>query len=498
MKHLIVIFGIAWSLAVVGCSTRDQKHTSQHANENETPTVSVTQWTERMELFMEYPVLAKSISGKFVIHLTVLEDFEPIREGMITLTFRHQSGQSFQVKKDHLLREGIFNPIVELHLAGEYEFTLEYRSPQLSESFQIDNFIVYESVNDIPGELGNSDGGITFLKEQQWKIDFRTETVPVKPIRTSIQAVGEVLPRQSSYAEIASPVEGFLRVKDNRAMVTPGSSVKAGQVLAILSPPLGSVNSWTDRKLTYEHAKTEYERAQRLKKKNAISSREFEKIKNNYFIQKSGYETYSQSDNSDLFQFRTPISGIVTEVVVLPGQKVVAGQKLMTIVDPTSVWLRVNVFERDYYRIKTLEGANLTIPGLKAPMIVEGDRFRLLSMGNVLNPDSRTIPILLEIANPEHLLKIGQTLQVDLYADNETMSLCVPESAIFDDDLQQVVFIHKEGESFEKRVVKTGSRYKGWVAILSGLKEGERVVAKGGYLVKLASTSAAIGHPHAH
>jgi len=498
MKYLIVVFGIIWSMAMVGCSTQAQKHTNQHTNENETPTVSVTQWTERMELFMEYPVLVKSTSEKFVIHLTVLEDFEPIREGMVTLIFYHQSGQSIQVKQDHLLREGIFTPIVELHLAGEYEFTLEYRSPQLSESFQINDFVVYQSVQDIPAMPEKGDEGITFLKEQQWKIDFCTEPAQVKPIRTSIQAVGKVLPRQSSYAEIASPVEGFLRVKDNQVMVTPGSSVKAGQVLAILSPPLGSVNSWTDRKLAYEHAKTEYERAQRLKKKNAISSREFEKIKKNYLIQKSGYEAYSHSGDSDLFQFCSPISGIVTEVVVLPGQKVVTGQKLMTIVDPTSVWLRVNVFERDYYRMNTLEGANLTIPGLKAPIIVEGNRFRLLSMGNVLDADSLTIPILLEITNPEHLLKIGQTVQVDLYTDNETMSLCVPESSIFDDDVQQVVFVHKEGESFEKRVVKTGSRYKGWVAILSSLKEGERVVTKGGYLVKLASTSVAIGHPHTH
>ncbi len=498
MKYLIVILRISLSLFIIGCSSQAGNNLNQHANEEETQTVSVTQWTDRMELFMEYPVLSKSISGKFVIHLTVLEDFQPIREGVIVLIFHHQSGQTFQFKQDHLLREGIFNPIVQLELAGKYDFTLEYKSSQLSESFRIDSFVVYNSVRDIPGISENEDDGIAFLKEQQWKVDFQTEITQLKPIRTSIHAVGEVLPRQSSYAEIASPVEGFLRVEDNKAMVVPGSSVNTGQLLASLSPPLGSANSWIDRKLSYEQTKTEYERAQRLMKKNAISSREFEKIKNNYLIQKSGYDVSSQSGHSDLFRFYTPINGIVTEVAVLPGQKITAGQKIMTIVDPTSVWLLVNVFERDYYRMNTPKGVTISIPGLEAPFTREGDKFRLLSMGNVLDSDSRTIPILLEIDNSENLLKIGQTVQVDLYTDNETMSLCVPESAIFDDDVQQVVFVHKEGESFEKRVVETGSRYNGWGAILSGLKEGERVVAKGGYLVKLASTSAAIGHPHAH
>jgi multidrug efflux pump subunit AcrA (membrane-fusion protein) len=76
--------------------------------------------------------------------------------------------------------------------------------------------------------------------------------------------------------------------------------------------------------------------------------------------------------------------------------------------------------------------------------------------------------------------------------------LSIPESALYDDDAQQIVFVHVEGESFEKRTVETGSRYKGQVSVLSGLNEGERVVTQGGYLVKLASTSEEIGHGHAH
>lgn len=500
MKQLITIFGITWSLILVGCSSNDHDH--DHNNHNistaELPSVSITQWTDKMELFMEYPVLVKSIAGKFIIHLTILESFEPIREGTVILKFHHTSGQDFEVQRDNLLREGIFNPMVELPLTGEYEFILEYIGASINESFKIPDFVIYESINDIPLVSEDSEGDITFLKEQQWKIDFKTEPVQTRPIRKSIQAVGEVLPRQSLYAEITSPVDGYLRVDVNQSMVIPGSTVKEGHVLAILSPPLGAVNSWTDRKLDYEHTKNEYERAKRLKGKKAISNREYEGIEHNFLVQKAGYEAYYQSGDSDLFQLQAPISGLVTEITVLPGQKVKAGQKLMTIVDPSVVWLRADVFEKDYYQMDIPNGASITIPGLESAIKVDGENFHLLSLGTTLDSDSRTIPVLLEIANPDHLLKIGQTVQVDLYSTENTLSLSVSKSAIFDNDANQVVFVHMEGESFEKRIVKTGNRDNGLVAILSGLHNEERVVTNGGYLVKLASTSAAVGHPHAH
>ena len=498
MKRLTVMLGIVLSLNIGGCSVGEDNPGVQSTDENEVPSTSVTQWTDKMELFMEYPLPVKSSPGKFVIHLSLMEDFKAIQGGTVSLTFQHQNGQTFQVKRDHLLREGIFNPMVELPLAGPYAFTLNYNGPRASETFQIDDFMVYESADEIPKEPESGAVAITFLKEQQWKIKFRTEPAQVRPMRGSIQAIGEVLPRQLSYAEITSPVEGVLRVEHNQGMVIPGAVVKKGQILATFSPQLGSVDSWIDRKLAYEYAKTEYERAQRLKQKNAISNREFEELKNNYLIQKAGYEAYTQSDNSDLFQLRAPIDGTVTEVTILPGQKISAGQKLMTIVNLSTVWLRINLFEKDYYRMETPVGAALTVPGLKSAIILEGRDFRLLSMGNVVDADTRTIPILLEIANRDHVLKIGQMTQVELYTTRATRSLSIPESALYDDDAQQIVFVHAEGESFEKRTVETGSRYRGWISILSGLKAGERVVTQGGYLVKLASTSKEIGHGHAH
>ena len=70
--------------------------------------------------------------------------------------------------------------------------------------------------------------------------------------------------------------------------------------------------------------------------------------------------------------------------------------------------------------------------------------------------------------------------------------------AVFEDNAQSVVFVHVEGETFEKREVKIGPKFRDWISIIEGLNERERVVTRGGYLVKLASTSEVIGHPHTH
>ncbi len=500
MKSSNKVFMLLISLIfVTGCQGSDADKNTE--KDTEPPSVSVTQWTDKMELFMEYPIPVESKPGKFVIHLTTLSDFKPVREGKVILNFRHESGRAFQVVRDSLLREGIFNPVVTLPLSGKYLFTLDYKGRKVEDSFNIGDLIVYESYTDIPPQAEDEAAGISFLKEQQWKTDFQTEPARIKKIKSSVSAVGEVIPRQQSHAEIASPVEGIVDVKHNQNMAIPGSRVSKGEILITLSPPLNVANSWTEVKLAYQEAKSEFERAQRLMQKDAISERDYEKIERDYLTRKAGYEAYFGSDKNnggELFELKSPVSGIVNEVSVLPGQKANVGQKLMTIVDPSMVWLKVNFFEKDYYNIDTPQGASLTVPGLSSPDIIDEGDFRLLSKGNVIDPGSRTIPVLFEVKNPDSTFKIGQVLQVELYTSDEKEALSVPSQSIYDDDGQQVVFVHKEGETFEKRVVEVGDSYKGWVEIREGLKERERVVTKGGYQVKLASSSAAIGHPHAH
>jgi len=89
-------------------------------------------------------------------------------------------------------------------------------------------------------------------------------------------------------------------------------------------------------------------------------------------------------------------------------------------------------------------------------------------------------------------------MHVQLYTAKEKRALLVSKNAIIDEDIQKVVFIQSSGESFEKRIVKTGISNSEYVTITDGLQEGERVVTKGAYQVKLASLNTAVGSAHVH
>jgi RND family efflux transporter MFP subunit len=484
------------ALAIVGCESQDRAHEVEA--QNEPPSRAVTLWTDKMELFMEYPLLVVNEPGKFIVHLTTMDDFQPIRSGKVRLEFRHSSGQQFTIEKDSILREGIFTPMVELPQPGHYDFTLSYDGERVDEAFTIDGFEVYASAEAYPVEGEEADEGISYLKEQQWKVEFETAPAMVREVKHSVHTVAEVTPRGNAYAEISAPAAGIVRAGNSSMVVPVGTSVRAGQRLISLTPPLEGANGWTEQRLAFERSKQEFERAERLIQRDAISKREYDQIRQEYLVRKAGFDALGNATDSTLLEVRSPISGVVSAVHVQPGQTVTAGQPLITVADPDRVWLKVSVFEKDFYSLGTPSGIYLTVPGLDTGIVLDGSDVRVISSGAVLDPQTRTVPLLMEVPNRGNLLKIGQTLPGELLNGDSRQSLAVPESALFDEEAQQVLFVHVSGESFEKRVVKTGNHDRGWIAILDGLVEGERVVTRGGYMVKLASTTAAIGHPHAH
>jgi RND family efflux transporter MFP subunit len=478
-------------------STGSQDNQASQAADDR-PSVAITQWTDKMELFMEYPVLVANKAGKFIIHLTILNGFQPIREGEVKLTFTASDGHIHEVTKDEILREGIFTPMVELHEAGKFEFVLTYTGPGISDEFIIDGFTVYTSAEEIPhSEEVESGDEVGFLKEQQWKIPFATIEAETREIKKSIWAVGEVIPSPNAYVEIVSPVDGIVHVGESGTLALPGSIVQRNDIVATITPPITG-NGWASTQLAFEQSKRDYERAQRLKEKQAISDREFERIRDEYLAMKAGFEAVSGGGDIGALALKAPISGKIIEWQVRPGQQVSAGDKLMAIVDPNSVWLRVNVYENNYRELGRPVGAFVKDGPNGSGWTISESEIKLLSSGGALDPATRTVPVLMEVANPDNRLRINASIPVELYVTEGAMATAIPKSAVYEEDGMDVVFVQTGGESFEKRIVALGSHYDGWMAIKKGINPGERVVATGGYHVKLASTTAEIGHGHAH
>lgn len=502
------IYKIISALTIVtllsSCSGGREENTHE---EPELEAIAVTQWTDSMELFMEYDPMIAGHKVKFIIHLTTLSDFQPVREGRVRLSFTDQNGKIISEEVNTLLREGIFTPQIALEQTGRYDFTLSYSGQKAEETFLIGPFEVYASEEDVPVPESDSVPGITFLKEQQWKIDFSTEPVVKRQIRPSITALGLVKPVQNRYSLVSSPVNGIIDNNNKQALAIAGQRVARGDVLAVLMPPFDSENTWLAGQHEYVRAGKDYERALRLQETESISQREFEAIEQKYLSLKAGYESMvnrmaldsqTLSEENGRLLIRSPLSGVVGEVWTYQGQNVNSNERLMSVFDPSRVWISVQVSEKDVYRIGSIEGLSLTIPGLDEAIHFDRQSMVVVAESATMNVSNRTVDVLIDVENVGGMLKIGQSLMVRLYLTGGGIQLAIPTQSIFEDQGLPIVYIHSEGESFEKRIVKTSFVYQDWTGIETGLSENERVVTSGGYLIKLASTSEVIGHAHTH
>src|SRR5690606_8406931 len=104
---------------------------------------------------------------------------------------------------------------------------------------------------------------------------------------------------------------------------------------------------------------------------------------------------------------------------------------------------------------------------------------KLITVGHVLDPVSRTVPVVFEVENPGRVLRIGQFARLSVATGPPASALAIPESAVLRDGNQDIVFVHVSGESFARRVVTLGARSRGLVEVLHGVGEGERVVSQG-------------------
>jgi len=443
---------------------------------------------------MEYPMMIAGEHGEFIVHLTQLEDFHPVREGYLELVFLDSHGHVTRITETELLREGIFAPTVELGHIGSYGFKLNYFCGANSATFEIDDFEVFRSEHDLPQEDEHEKGYISFLKEQQWKIPFATVLAEVREIRSSVAGVATVNAHPNASLEIVAPVDGII---SSSSLFNPGQEVRAGESVLSLLPQLNSEGGWTDLQSLWEQVSSEWERAQRLHDQSAISDREFEQIRLRFETMQSGMATVNASSSGSHFTLKSPISASVAEVFVLPGEAVEAGQPLMRLIQRNKYRITAEVFQMPSGGVDSISGMALYLPNSHMKPLTFDDLTPVASPVMV-NPANQSIPVQFDVSDLSNPLQIGQRLRVDLYGQAEDNSLSVPESSIFLDEGMDVVFVQVSGESFDKRIVVKGARDNGWIAITEDIHPGEHVVSTGGYHVKLASMSGEIGHGHAH
>lgn len=466
----------------------------------EIPRLSHTIWTDKTELFVEFPALIVGNPSRFAAHFTVLDKHQPVREGSVTVSLI-KDGQGIRNTVDEPSSPGIFSPAIQPKEAGNYQLVFELKTPEYFDKISIDNVEVYANIGEAIKALGTAedDGSISFLKEQAWKIDFQTAPVVSGKIYDVINTSGVWMPSQGSTKSLAAKSNGVVDFKADN--LTEGTAVKQGQVLMSLnSQGLASNNLSTDiasAKAKYQQSKSEYDRKKELYESKIVPKSEFEKVESNFEIAKANYQSLVSGVSGGSKQIRAPFDGFIKSISVSNGDYVDQGVSLVTIGTHQSKVLKSQLAPNYGLTMDNVQGIWYQTSDGKWANVTDAEG-KILSIGKDVERENPLISVFAQV-NAEVDMPEGSLTPVQIAMGNATQNTMIPVNALLEDYGSYSVIVQLSGESFERRPVKIGKRNGENVEILEGLQLGEVVVTTGAYQVKMASMSGSTpAHGHEH
>lgn len=319
------------------------------------------------------------------------------------------------------------------------------------------------------------------------KLGVRTEPATLRTLDRQVRAAGRVEPDERRSFTISPKFEGYV---ERLHVNATGQVVGRGQPLfEVYSPELVSAQrEYAIAVQGMQALKESGEETRRGMQQLAESS--LARLKN-WDISEEQIKALANSQQSQrTLSFRSPVSGIVTEKKAIQGMRFEPGEALYQITDLSFVWVIADVFEQDIGQLK---------PGTPATVSISAypdKRFQgtVSYVYPTLNAETRTIPVRVELANPQTLLKPGMFAQVELAVGGNTPVLTVPTGAVIDSGTRAVVLVQRAEGRFEPREVKLGARGSQYVQILSGVQANEDVVVAANFLIDAESNlKAAIG-----
>ena len=174
-------------------------------------------------------------------------------------------------------------------------------------------------------------------------------------------------------------------------------------------------------------------------------------------------------------EIRSPIDGVVTDRPSYPGETPLPGTPLLTIMDTSSVIARAHVPQNDAAALKPGDAATIAAAG--------GDRVlgKVTLISPALDPNSTTVEVWIEAANPDGRLRPGTTVNIQMVAQTLSNAVVVPASALLKTPEGEVTVMIVKDDRAHQVSVETGIREGDRVQITKGLSGGETVIVSGAY-----------------
>jgi membrane fusion protein, copper/silver efflux system len=326
---------------------------------------------------------------------------------------------------------------------------------------------------------------------KQRMMGIKTVAAAVTPIRKRVRTVGRVEYDERKLTTVNIKVEGWV---ETLYADYAGKFVTKGTPLAeIYSPELTSVQleylnllKWKSVVGFRYQRNIEFSLGDRF---NNIGRLTFNDIDPLVDIAKQKFALWGISEEKikeieaakepmKTLTILSPVSGYVIQKPVFKGTRVAPGDKIFDIVDLSTVWVLADVYEYEMPFVKAGQKARITLssypdkefqskidfvyPTLSGQTRTAKARFVIPNTGGVLKPQM--------FANVEMEIDLGERL-------------AIPETAILDTGVKQVVYVEQGDGYFSPREVKSGIRGHGIVEILGGLKTGEKVASSAVFLI---------------
>ncbi len=338
-------------------------------------------------------------------------------------------------------------------------------------------------------------GEIVISQEKAKASGIAVETVQAGTFSGVIPCGGKILAASGQEATVVATVPGVVRLTRGMA---EGSAVAKGATLFTVSSDKLQDDPARQAAIAYHKAKDEYERAARLVKDRIVTRKDFNALKSAYESAKTAYEAYGPQAKAGGVAVKSPIGGYVKACLVKEGDYVSVGQPMMTVTQTRNLYLKANVPERYYAQLGSLSSAKFkTAYGDRVYDLRQLDG-RLVAAGKQTADGSPYVPVTFQFSNRADVAP-GAFVETYLLTAPRQGVVSVPVSALTDEQGVNFVYVQTDPTCYEKREVAIGQTDGERVEIKSGLKAGEKIVAKGAMQVKLASASTAIpAHTHNH
>jgi cobalt-zinc-cadmium efflux system membrane fusion protein len=326
--------------------------------------------------------------------------------------------------------------------------------------------------------------------------DFvKVAEVEVSSEGTPTDATAKVAFDEGRVSRVGAPVSG--RVLELR--VQPGDRVRKGQPLLVIASPdaESAFADWIAARADAALAERNLERQRRLLADQAVSQREVLQAESDATKARAGraralarleilgISPDDPNGKPSRYLLRAPIDGVVVERPATPGMEVRAdsGTPLVTVADLSRLWVLADVFERDVGAV--VKGGRAEVRVAAWPgRTWDG---KVAYVGDVVDPQSRTVKVRVEVQNPDQKLKPEMFARVTLRGAAVAPALAVPSQAVLSDGAASAVVVALGDGRFQRRTIEAGPERDGRVRVLAGLAPGERVVVDGAIYLSAAA-----------